>query len=268
MKYVARILVSLFFLINALISIGCARENFAEGNIPSAAGQAVTQTSAFPGVVMVVAPNGQGLCTGAIISRYAVMTATHCLLTPGQYSIYTRYGIYKTTNRQLNGTGDVDDPRDLALLIFNQEIARDNSEIYSIAAQVAEGDAVTVVGYGCNSVVTRKGAGQKRMGTNRIAEKASDFLRLLTPKTTSTVSAQGARGIIGDANQAGTCFGDSGGPMFRANGSDLEIAGVTHAGGSYSNYYVSEFVNVADNEANRSFLAEMNDEYGLGIAGI
>ncbi|MBY0372011.1 S1 family peptidase [bacterium] len=265
MKYVARILFSLFLLVNALISIGCARQNFSEDSIPNAAGFASTYTTAYPGVVMVVSPGGTGLCTGAIVSRYAVMTATHCLLNSGTYTVYAKNGAFRSSNRQIAGTGSVNDTNDIGLLIFDQELTVNDAEIYGISNEVAQGDAVTVVGYGCDSVETRMNAGRKRAGSNRVADK-SDFLRLLTPGASS--AARNSRGIIGDANQAGTCFGDSGGPMFRASGADLQIAGVTHAGGVYGDYYVSEFVNVADNDANRRFLADANREFGLGIAGI
>jgi secreted trypsin-like serine protease len=261
MKYVGRILLSLFLFVNALLAIGCSKNNFASASLPAAAGRLSGITNEYPGVVMVLAPNGSGLCTGAIVSPQAVLTATHCVLSSGEYTVRSNRGDFKTTHVVRHGNGSVDDTNDISLLLFPEAITTLGSEIYSFSDSASVGDAVAVVGFGCSSVESRKGAGVKRAGTNVIAEK-NDYLNLLTPK----VSA--GRRVIGDANQAGTCFGDSGGPLLKITGSSLEVVGVTHAGGTYDEYYVSEFTNVADNASNRRFLSQVNREYGLGIAGI
>lgn len=260
MKHVGRILLSTFFLILAVYMTGCAQQ-LDENSIPSAAGRFATVTNEYPGVVMVIAPQGRGMCTGTIVAENAVLTAAHCLLDSGTYTVRTKNGDFKTTNVQAHGTGDVDDVNDIGVLIFSSAITTNQDEIYPIAQTVAKGEAVAVVGYGCSSVEKRTGSGIKRAGTNRISEKDA-YLVLLTPKTSNN------RGIIGDASQAGTCFGDSGGPLFRSNGGKLEIAGVTHAGGTYSSYYVSEFVNVADNTSNRNFLRGIESSEKISIDGL
>ncbi len=260
MKHVGRILFSTLLLILAVYMTGCAQP-LDENSIPSAAGRFATVTNDYPGVVMVIAPQGRGMCTGTIVAENAVLTAAHCLLDTGTYTVRTKNGDFKTTNIEAHGSGDVDDANDIGMLIFSAPITTNEDEIYPIAQSVAKGEPVAVVGFGCSSVEKRTGSGVKRAGTNRISEK-DDYLVLLTPKTS------GNRGIIGDASQAGTCFGDSGGPLFRSNGGKLEIAGVTHAGGTYSSYYVSEFVNVADNASNRNFIRAMETAEGLSIDGI
>jgi hypothetical protein len=251
-----------FLLLTGALS-ACGRNNFSDANLPSASGRFATVTNAFPGVVMVIAPEGRGLCTGMVVSERAVLTAAHCLLSAGSYTVRTSTGNHMTSVRYLNGPGDVNDTRDIGLLVFSAPITDDPSDILSIGNQVAEGDGVRIVGFGCNSIESRTGTGIKREGSNVISEKNSEYLVLLTPKTNA-----GARGIIGDATQSGTCFGDSGGPMLKNIGGSWRIVGVTHAGGSVSNYYFSEFVNVADYEANRSFLRNLNSQEALNIVGL
>ncbi len=262
MLYVARLFQGTLILITLAISVGCTKDNFSTSAIPTAAGRFSAVTSEFPGVVMVILPGNSGLCTGSIVSPRAVLTATHCLKTAGTYTVRSKNGDFQTNHVAYTGNGSVDDTHDIGLLIFdNTTLTNFNDEIYSIANKANVGDAVTLVGFGCSSVETKVGSGVKRAGTNRINSK-DDYLNLLTPKSSS------ARGIIGDANQAGTCFGDSGGPLFVFAGGKLQIAGVTHAGGTYGNYYISEFTNVADQAANRSFLATADVQNNLNIDGI
>ncbi len=258
MLHVCRVLWGTLVFLNAVFLSACAVDNYATDGIPDAAGRFSAVTNAYPGVVMVILPGQTGLCTGVVVSERAVMTATHCIKTPGVYTVRSKNGEFQTSQMAYIGDGGVNDENDLGLLIFEEPITQIGDEIHSISDSARQGDSVQLVGFGCNSIETRAGAGLKRSGSNRIAD-VNDFLVLLTPRYSSS------RAIIGDANQAGTCFGDSGGPLFVSRDGRLEVAGITHAGGTYATYYVSEFVDLANNSTNRSFLVAASNHYGLGI---
>lgn len=260
MKYVCCNSLLYTFAFAALLLTACGKDVYSGDGLPAASGRVSSITTDFPGVVMVLSPAG-ALCTGIIVGRRAVITAAHCLLSNGRYTIRTDRGDFSTSDRDSNGPGTVDDPRDIGMLRFDADVTDNDNDIHTFASSVNQGDNVTLVGFGCTNPDTRRGAGTKREAHNVIAEKNSDFLVLLTAAST-------VRMIIGDENQGGTCFGDSGGPLFVERNGKQQLVGITHAGGKLGALMVSEFVNVADRTDNRSFLSDINARYGLGIGGI
>jgi len=246
----------------SLALVGCGKQ--LNDGLPDPSARAVSETSGFSPVVEVVLPGGRSICTGTIVSEHAVLTAAHCAKEDGRYLIVTDNGNFSTYEHYFTGNGDVDSTDDLAILVFDEQIAsREAGEVYDIATSVNEGDEARLVGYGCNDLTKRSGAGVKRTGTNLIAE-INDYITFLTPKTTSSTG----RGIIGAENRAGSCFGDSGGPALAKSGETYVVTGVTHAGGSYGSDFISEYVNVATNGSNRAWLSSVNTAHGLGIQGL
>lgn len=266
MRYVGRTLRLSALVIFSLALVGCGK--LFSADLPNPSGRYATYTSDYSPVVLVILPGGKSICSGTIVSEVAVLTAAHCALQSGQYQVVTSQGTFVTNQVVYTGVGDVNSTDDLALLIFQPShpvASRDDGDsIYGIGSEVSEGQELRLVGYGCNDIEARRGAGVKRTGTN-IVSNISDYIEFLTPKS-STLSS--ARMIIGSDNRAGSCFGDSGGPALAVSGNSFEVVGVTHAGGSYRDDYISEYVNVATNSHNRQWLSQMNSEYDLGIAGL
>jgi hypothetical protein len=221
----------------------------------------VIQTSEFPMVVFLALPEGRGLCTGTFVSKRSVLTAAHCTQSPGTYRVFSNFGTFSTSEVVNLSTGQVNDPNDLSMLLFTEDTASwPDGQIAHLGEPARENEKITIVGYGCDDLKTRLGAGRKRMGTNYIYDVGT-YLELLTPQTSSAVSA---RGIQGPINRAGACFGDSGGPMFRMRNGLPEIVGVSHSGGYRGAMIASQYIDLHQT-ANLRFLDDLANQYGLDI---
>ncbi len=246
--------------ISSILLVGCGKEHSASSDLPTPSGRLVSSTQDFPPVVMVLLPGSTGLCTGTIVSSKAVLTAAHCTKNSGSYQIQLDGQSYYTSSRTYTGQGVVESTDDIAILDFSSSPIP-NAPSYALGREVHESDTVELVGYGCNNIDTKSGAGIKRAGQAPVAF-LDDYLNFLTPQTNG-------RSILGPDNRAGSCFGDSGGPALRKSNGAWEIVGVTHAGGDYgNNELISQYTNVATNSSNRAWLQSVNSQRGLGILGL
>jgi len=261
MRYVGTFARLTAFLLVSLSLISCQKALDLETGLPQASKYNVAETTQFPGVVMVATPNG-GLCTGTIISPKAVLTAAHCALKSGRYSVYGSFGSTVSTYQKVTyGPGEIEDPRDIAILIFPAGTFQ-SQYVMKIADSIRSGDVATLVGYGCNNIDTQRGAGLKRAGTNQVADLNS-YVEFYTPVT----SSNSTRGIIGPDNRAGSCPGDSGGPALKQVNGEYQVAAVTHAGGVLGSTIISQYIDVSNRSDNRGFIAEVNRNESLGIEG-
>ena len=111
-----------------------------EPNLPTPTAQLTTVTDQYPAVVMIILPGDVGMCSGTFISPNTVLTAAHCTLNQGQYMVQASFGTFTTNTTVKFGPGVVNDPNDIALLIFDSNVAdRDKarSTISALKSQTA-----------------------------------------------------------------------------------------------------------------------------------
>jgi len=216
-------------------------------------------TADYPAVVMVVMPLGRGVCTGTFISPNAVLTAAHCTQSHGTYTVVTSFGHFQTSTLKNLGPGALNDPQDVSLLVFDEDIANPRKgQVISLADTPNPAEKVRLVGFGCSDFESRLGTGIKRTGTNQVL-RIGEYVELYTPKTTTQ-----NKGLIGSDNRTGTCFGDSGGPLLRYSDGKWGVTAISHSGGKDEDGYLSAFVNL-NLPTNSEFLREASEVFSLGL---
>jgi secreted trypsin-like serine protease len=177
-------------------------------------------TKSFPAVVEVLV-NGEGDCTGSLVSARVVLTAAHCIVEAPKKAAFA---IFTGPNDDVRSQGEVvkakaahvhpsynadTDENDMAVLILSKALTIKPLPYNRKAlSKSLVGKPVRMIGYGDN---TKKeptaGFGKRRQATAPLIGFDKHWVRVGTAK----------------ANQ---CYGDSGGPVLMKLGTVETIVGV------------------------------------------
>jgi len=179
----------------------------------------------FSGVVMIMVEGPEGLssCTATIIDPQMLLTARHCIASQDNFgntvyveakSISVKSGLWCGYTSGSLALGEEVVPHldaDLALIYLNKKIAE--RKVYPVRDNPQEvvGEKGTIVGYGVSGE-DKQDSGTQRWGETTIL-KIWDYDNLIE---------------LGDPS--GTCYGDSGGPLFTKQNGKNVVSGVTSFG--------------------------------------
>lgn len=230
--HLARFMKILFFLLLSLISahpafaVDLVHKATFNGQPVAANGKSWKSTARIHAYV-----NGQyTFCTGVFLERDLLITAAHCRLEndnitsidlfrgndpdpviiplgAGTYS-YARHPSYRKVARE----DYTPTPNDLAIIVLKSERLPDDFQPADILTQ----QNVSASDPGKPALLV--GAGTTQSG------EMSDRLYFVQGKI--EFYAEGSLAIVGFPGRTGTCGGDSGGPLFVKNGSELLLLGI------------------------------------------
>lgn len=199
-------------------------------------------------------PVTQTVCSAVLLSPTTALTAAHCVKREGNFLVLSAAGSSGAHEVARLGEGGDGDTSDLSLLTLDDPLAA--KEYPVIGSELKEGETLTFLGFGCESLATRTATGVMQVGENTIIE-LSQYAYVLTPVAS-------LRSIVGISGGSGLCFGDSGGPALRTVGVAKELVALGHAVRDSREGQYSIFVNLTE-AAQRDFLLQKNDELQLGI---
>jgi hypothetical protein len=192
--------------------------------------------SAYGGVgVVLIDQGGDGtidfLCSGSLISPTVLLTAGHCILGPGTvYYISFASNILPLPPASAliaSATAFKSTADDIGVIILPAGSTTgipvyDLPTLGLLSGLSQQGglarDRATLVGYGVSrlqGMQTTELDGVRKVGTAKIQDLVQGFIVIT--------------GAQGQSDHGGVCFGDSGGPMFLANGDPNTIVGVNEA---------------------------------------
>lgn len=196
-------------------------------------------------------------CTGTLISPTVFLTAAHCDQGVERVAVTFDSNYHAATGTTHWGTWYADsafnksqsDPHDIAVVVFDTPVAGITPSRLPKLGQLdslRNGDGITPVGYGAQSVTMGKGGATFHYADIRY--RATGSVNSLT-KSWIRASMNPSTG------DGGTCYGDSGGPNFLGAGASETniVAGTTITGD-----FVCRATNVdyrLDTASARSFLA-------------
>jgi secreted trypsin-like serine protease len=169
------------------------------------------------------------LCSGVAIARDLVLTAAHCMTERASYRIVAvdrrfrpqRFRVVAAAVHPsfVPGTTPRTQPGvDLALLKLERPLGADFTPFdLSRAGDIAEGDTVTIVGFGVLSEKANKSARTLRQ-TQLLAVGAVQIANRVVIATD--------RGRLAETAGAGACRGDSGGPVLTQSHGGYRLSGI------------------------------------------
>ena len=171
------------------------------------------------GIVRVIIDNGQGLCSGTMITPTQVLTASHCF-DSGTQSASIIIGDNVLNGTRIFATSVARHPafsssasNNFDVAILNLERAANLATLPIVIGRSAiEGEVASIFGFG-----------QDEDDGNPTAALMSGEMRI-----SGVSELQIAANFSGEGSN--TCFGDSGGPLIIANNQRVGIAGVLSFG--------------------------------------
>jgi trypsin len=179
---------------------------------------------AYPFAVAIATPGRRHYCGGSIVTGRSVVTASHCMVEPGDLVLFGSTDLRKAsavrvTESRLHpqydpGTFDYD----VAVAVLEIDIGM---PAVPLADGITSLDA-TAVGWGRTS---ETGSTTQHLREVSLPLWENDDCRLAYPTLTDRMVCAG-----GTAHQKDACSGDSGGPLLTWNVDHWELLGVTSHG--------------------------------------
>ena len=177
------------------------------------------------GALVVVLPQGPAsICSGTLVAPTVFLTAAHCVygdlgtlplgvtfdpVVTTSATVYRGHPVIDPLYTDYKGTGGESDPHDVAVLVLDAAPAGITPATVAPAGyldrQSLRGAPILAVGYGTVRVTRKTGPqgildnNERRRGTGTFRSLQDAWLRVSMNQATGN---------------AGTCFGDSGGPHF------------------------------------------------------